>query len=504
MGFQPKSLPYLPTLIAFLAAVIGLGSLLLLFDIKRPAFGRSLAAQSQIHRNYLPIAYQTRPFTTPIGFEVGLKAENSGFDQFAGLKSAWLRLNGVLWSDVEPVQGQRDWSVLTDLEHCILEAAQLNAEVILVVRKTPLWAQKDEGYYCGPVHEDKLDEFGDFLHALVGRYSAPPYNVKYWEIGNEPDVDPGLSDFWGPDVPFGCWGDESDEYYGGGYFAEMLKAVYPRIKAADPQSKVLIGGLLMNCDPRSYCTPDDKPVEYQPTQFLKGILHNGGGGYFDVVAFHAYDFYYGDPGQYGYFKWESQWDKNGPLLVAKAGYIKEVLASYQVFDKGLMSTEMALICGDYDDPPGLAGCESDWDSPYESTKASYVAQTYAAAIAEGVDAGIWYRVDGWRNSGLLYEDLSARPAFLAMQFAYDVFSGSDFDGKITSTDVDGLGNVFGYKFSRGERRIWIIWSLDEQPRQLSPPGEPLAMWNVLGEQIEIGNAGELNLSLEPVYIEWSP
>lgn len=504
MGFQPKPLRYLPILIAMHAAVIALASLLMQVDQERPAFGRSLAANSQTHEYYLPIVYQTRAFTTSIGFEVGLNVENNGLDQLAGLKNAWLRLNGVLWSDVEPVQGQRDWGVLVHLEDRILEAAQLNAEVILVVRKTPLWAQKDEGYYCGPVHEDRLDEFGDFLYGLVERYSVPPYNVKYWEIGNEPDVDPGLSDFWGPDVPFGCWGDESDQYYGGGYFAEMLKAVYPRIKAADPQSKVLIGGLLMNCDPRSYCNPEDKPVEHQPTQFLKGILHNGGGEYFDVVAFHAYDFYYGNTGQYGYFKWDSRWDKNGPLLVAKAGYIKEVLESYQVFDKQLMSTELALICGDYDDPPESDGCESDWNSPYESTKASYVAQAYAASIAEGVDAGIWYRVDGWRNSGLLYEDLTPRPAFLAMRFAYDLLSGSEYGGEIASQDVDDMGNISGYKFSRGDRRIWIVWSLEEEARQLNPPGEPLAIWNVLGEPIEIGSAGALDLSLEPVYIEWMP
>lgn len=504
MGFQQKSLQYLPSLIVIHAAIIGLGSILLRYDQIRAASRRSLGPQYQLHTSFIPLVYQTHPFAAPIGFEVALNAENSGLHHFAALKNSWLRLNGVLWSDIEPIQGQRDWSVLGDLENRILEAAQLDANVILVVRKTPLWAQKNEGYYCGPVRADKFDAFGDFLHTLVERYSAPPYNVKYWEIGNEPDVDPGLSDYWGPNVPFGCWGDESDEYYGGGYYAAMLKAVYPRIKEADPQSKVLVGGLLMNCDPRSYCTPEKNPIEHHPTQFLKGILHNGGGEYFDVVAFHAYDHYYGSRGQYGYIKWDSQWDKNGPLLVAKARYIKDLLESYQIFDVQLMSTELALICGDHDDPPGTDGCESDWDSPYEATKANYVAQVYAAAIAEGVETGIWYKVDGWRNSGLLYADLTCRRAFLSMQFAYNLLSGVDFVAEISAQDVDGLGNVSGYKFYRNDRRIWILWSLEEQARQVKLPGEPLAVWNVIGEPVEMSADDTLALSLQPVYIEWMP
>jgi hypothetical protein len=83
------------------------------------------------------------------------------------------------------------------------------------------------------------------MHDLVARYSVPPYNVKYWELWNEPDVDPALAGLIGGDIPFGCWGDSTDPYYGGGYYAEMLKAVYPRIKAADPQAQVARGRIAL-------------------------------------------------------------------------------------------------------------------------------------------------------------------------------------------------------------------------------------------------------------------
>jgi len=49
------------------------------------------------------------------------------------------------------------------------------------------------------------------MSELVTRYSKPPFNIKYWEIGNEPDIDPSLI---APTEPFGCWGDQNDEFYG--------------------------------------------------------------------------------------------------------------------------------------------------------------------------------------------------------------------------------------------------------------------------------------------------
>ena len=85
---------------------------------------------------------------------------------------------------------------------------------------TPAWAQKYPGVACGPISEDALDDFAEFMAALVSRYSQPPYNVRYWEIGNEPDIDRTLVD---SQSIYGCWGEKDDPYYGGKYYGEMLK-----------------------------------------------------------------------------------------------------------------------------------------------------------------------------------------------------------------------------------------------------------------------------------------
>jgi len=64
------------------------------------------------------------------------------------------------------------------------------------------------------------------MKALVVCYSVAPYNVKYWELWNEPDI--AASSFPGNNI-FGCWGDPGDAYFGGGYYTVMLKVIYPKI-----------------------------------------------------------------------------------------------------------------------------------------------------------------------------------------------------------------------------------------------------------------------------------
>ena len=352
-----------------------------------------VSAAEQYNIN-LPQLMRSPTFPTVFGAALSLTYPKT-IDLMATAGNYWVRNDSVAWSNIEPTPGSYGWSSLGSLETEMINARQRGMEKIIVVNSTPDWAQKVSGYSCGPIKESEFPAFANFMFELVSRYSQHPYNVKYWEIWNEPDIDPSLV---APDSGFGCWGDKTDPYYGGGYYAEMLKSVYPQIKHADPQAKVLIGGILLDCDPRTsgLCTGQDGSI---PPRFLKGILcrngANDGGNYFDGVSYHAYDFYqafghYNNPG------WNSSSDTTGPVVIAKAEFIKQVLNTYDVTGKFLMNTESAIICGCPNDPPGGPGCESAPDSPFEQTKANYVTQVYASAIAEGLSANIWYHVFGWR------------------------------------------------------------------------------------------------------------
>ena len=171
------------------------------------------------------------PPPEPIGgLELHSITNERGLDLLRDTNTYWIRHNALLWADIEPSEGDRNWEAVSALETELIEASEQGYEVILIIRRTPLWAQSIPEVYCGPVKSEKLDAFAKFVNDAVARYSAPPFNVKFWEIGNEPDINHKLAP---PDFIYGCWGDDQDGYYGGGFYADMLKAVYPEIKNAD-------------------------------------------------------------------------------------------------------------------------------------------------------------------------------------------------------------------------------------------------------------------------------
>ena len=335
-------------------------------------------------------------------------------DLVQGLGATWVRRNALQWALVEPTPGERNWDAVAGLEAELQEMASRGMQVTLIVRDTPAWAQKVPGSFCGPVSPQSLDAFAAFLHDAVLRYSALPFSVRYWELGNEPDVDFALV---APTSQFGCWGDAGDlEYYGGAYYGEMLKVVYPQIKLADPAAQVVVGGLLMDCDPLN--PPETPPgsgvfANCTPSRFLEGILESGAGDFFDGVAFHAYDYYYDTLGKYGNVNWHSGWSSTGPVVAAKVDYVRSLLAAYGHSDKFLMNTETALLCGRDGTEPQ---CQAE---AFALTKAYYLVEAFTVGQSLGLEANIWYSVSGWRGSGLVDAsaggDAAPLPAYTALQ-----------------------------------------------------------------------------------------
>lgn len=404
----------------------------------------------------------------------------------------WSRFDKFHWDEIEPANiaaSEYDWSLVD--EAGLLAARENGVEVIATILFTPEWAQKYPGIACGPIAEQALGEFADFMHALVSRYSQPPYNVKYWELGNEPDV---AYNGVPPRIGFGCWGEPDDAHYGGGYYAEMLKVVYPQIKAADPQAQVLVGGLLLDCDPVNPPETQAGSGEFKnctPSRFLEGILSNGGGDYFDGVSFHAYDYYAATPGKYSNINWHSAWDTTGPVLIPKTRFIRSVLNSYGYADKYLINSEVALICGrdgseDY--------CQAE---EFGLTKAYYLAQAFAAARAEGLRANIWYSLKGWRGSQLVDDQLQPNLAYQAYSFSADLLNEAAYAG-----DISAFPGVRGYQFVKDGARIWLLWAPDEAVHAVHLDEQPSAIYDVMGSALPTNQ--DINVTLAPVYIQWEP
>jgi hypothetical protein len=282
----------------------------------------------------------------------------------------------------------------------------------------------------------------------------------------------------------------------------MLKVAYPKIKSADSEAEVLVGGLLLSCNPSSLnCSSE----EITSSKFFEGILVNGGGDYFDGVAFHNYDFYLFNLGSYFSRKWSSAWDTTGPALTAKAFFLNSLMEDYGIAGKFLMDTENAILCGSATDPPGGPGCEADPASTFELTKAYYVAQAYAAGIAAGLTANIWFSHKGWRNSGLLYDDLTPRPAYTAYQFSRIRLGEAAYIGPIVSADVGGDSGLHGYKFLRPDgKEVWILWAKDHVAHLITLAAPPDAAWDVFGNALTLLSPSELTVELEPRYLQWNP
>jgi hypothetical protein len=434
----------------------------------------------------LPLVARRFPLKNIFGVEMKRIHDGMGLEQIKESGASWIRRGSLLWSEVENIEGQYDWtsSKTTQLETDLQVANNNGRGIILVIFSTPSWAQKVPGYSCGPVHPDHIDSFANFIYQAVLRYSVPPYNVKYWQIWNEPEAAPYQVP---PNIGYGCWGDPEDEYFGGGYYAEVLKEVYQKIKEADPEAQVVLGGLLLACN------PELQEICPSPSlKFFEGILRrngaNDGGNYLDMIAFHGYDNYYGLTGSYGNTSWQSKSDTHGPVVSEKAKFIRSKLAEYNL-DLPLMVTEAALLCGSSGQEPMCLTAD------FENTKAYYTAQLYGTSIAEGFDATIWYSVLGWRGSGLLDPELNPVPAYYAYTFARKKLENVTFDRHITE-----YPGIRGFVFNQGEGTIWLLWSTSGE-KNILLPGTPLEILDSFGEIVPV-TGPDLKVTENPLYIEW--
>lgn len=466
-------------------------SVLLLLVTQSATIGTS-SAQGGDRVIYLPTVLRERAAYTAFGIESSNLTNSSAGIAASGAR--WVRKNALVWRDVEPAEGQRNWGAVAALDAQLGAARAAGLQTILIVRGTPDWAQKVADKACGPIREDKLPAFAAFMRDAVLRYSRLLYGVLHWEFWNEPDVDaalvPGGS-------PFGCYGDASDEYYGGGAYAQMLKAVYPVVKDAAPAAQVVMGGLLMDCDPENLSLAcnnvqgDEEKTEQKRRvgRFFEGVLRAGGGSYFDIGNFHSYDRYTNpnSPGQYSNLSWGNT-NADGPVLLRKYAYLRSLLEKYGVGDKPMMNTETAVICAGRNNPCGVAPNEN-----IQLANAYYIAQSYAAAHALNLQANIHYSYEGWNGTNMISGTQKLAP-YTAFVVASQRIGGAAYVGPITADDV-GVSGIAGYKFMKNAKKLWVVWSIDGTERVVNVSGAPVFI-------DALGAAAANPIGYKPVYIEW--
>lgn len=445
------------------------------------ARGKTAAVQpvqteKEDHQLFLPYVNRYSEITS-WGVQLTTLQGGAEMDRMAAAGANWVR-GGLIWKTIEPTPGARSWEANLSSEQGLRSAASKGMQVILVVDGTPSWALKP-GYTCGAVASEQLQRLGDFMYDSVRRLSVPPYNVKYWELWNEPDVIGHL----------GCWGDGADPYYGGTYYAEMLKAVYPRIKEADPHAQVLVGGLLLDCDPRKPVPDPSNPSQTKDckaSRFMEGILLNGGGSYFNGVSFHGYD-YFTPENIYYNPNWLSTQKTTGPVTLVKANFLRGLLDGAGLYNKYLINTETAVFCS-------IEDCTA---SEFIRAKNNYILETYAASLAYNLRSTIWWSAMGFRDSGLLKADYSPEPAYYAYQFTRQKL------GRAVYTRQLNQPGILGFEFTVDGRPVWVLRSLDGSPKSVQL-ANPLRIYQIGddGQPISLPLSGVIQVGLQPLLIEY--
>jgi polysaccharide biosynthesis protein PslG len=192
----------------------------------------------------------------------GLSPEdvNRALDLIAGDGVRTVRLF-IPWTDVESSPGAFKW----DQVDLMVDAANARGMSVLGgVTSAPPWATAPGS---APATSPPADPatYGDFVGAVAARYRG---RVAAYEIWNEPNS--VLSWTSGPQGP------EPGKY------ADLLKAAYPKIKAADPSATV-IGGVLGSVFSLGALTLD-------PVAFVNQMYAAGAKGYFDALSLHPYQY----------------------------------------------------------------------------------------------------------------------------------------------------------------------------------------------------------------------
>lgn len=436
------------------------------------------------HSLYLPIVLHNvnlHPDPTVFGMQIYsiIPPTHLYYPYLIESQADWVRTI-LYWNWVEPVNLTPDGYNWTNPDNYLsLALADMgNRNLIVTVRNVPEWAAEHPN---GVLYPAALPEFAEFMGALVERYDGDGLDdapgspvINYWEMYNEPD---NGSSLWEP-----SWGDYGAEY------AQMLQAIYPAVKNANPQAQLVFGGLALDW----FEDQGGTFVEH----FLDDVLAAGGGDYFDVMNFHIYP------------SLAPNWTTQGVGLKEKAEFVRQTLATYGL-SKAMIVTEAGWY-GD-DQPVG-------WPTGPE-VQASYVVQFFTQSLAADVDVTIWFMLHDVAADftfGLITNSNPpmTRPSYTVYQTAVAELSMAQFQRQLPPAET-GTEWMEAYQFSRNGRPYYVAWlnpvdSSETVP--LSLPGTQAHVRTMSGVQTTLmdGDDGTVDgritapITAAPRYIEIQP
>lgn len=396
----------------------------LLAPLQIPAVAQTDAISNKIYLPVIPSG--VLPTHDRFGMVIAATPMQSLAPYLIDMAPRWVRVGDILWSDVEPERGIYRWEVLATIEERIQQAHRMGLEPMVIIQRTPTWAQQIPGRFCSPPRPEYLDDFANFVEAVARRYSEGKLAVRYWKIWNEPAFTPEeILDILGS----GCFGNTSTPDQGGAYYAEVVKRVSVRLKAVNPDNHV-IAATVVPYKPNAPLMPP----------FLTSLLEHAGQS-FDSIAFSAY-------GEFG----------NTDRMITQAANLRRVLDAYGLQDRKVFATEVGAVC-----PAPTSYCPS---ADYYTDQANYAARIYPQALAGPIDGMFWFSLDS-PDPGFFYShvlqvsntQLTVRPAYYALRNSVDLLSGARYLGASPYTGPNPARSeapqILG--FAQPDRTIYVAW-----------------------------------------------
>ncbi len=153
-----------------------------------------------------------------------------------------------------------DWN---GFDMIVAHARQQGLTVVARLDIVPAWARPN-GSSDRLLLPERYDDYARYVAAFLTRYR--PQGVRHIIIWNEPN----LAFEWGQRPP-----DPAA-------YAALLKAVYPRARAAAPDAVIIAGGLSPQPDAGT------GPERMNDLLYLDGVYAAGGSAFFDMWAVHTY------------------------------------------------------------------------------------------------------------------------------------------------------------------------------------------------------------------------
>jgi hypothetical protein len=436
----------------------------------------AVAAPAENTMIYLPLVFNHYDPQFPgqmFGMQVyGSTAENSTYYPYLmNSQASWVRVN-TSWLSVEPVDvepANYSWGSIDQLLS-VARSDKGGLNLIAVVDVVPVWARLT-GHANGPIASDSLEDFSEYVEALVERYDGDGFEdapgnpvVRHWEFFNEPD----LSSRWGN--------------YGAEY-AAMLKVAYPAVKRANSSAQVLFAGIAYDW----FESQGGLFVE----SFLDDVLIDGAGDYFDVMNFHVYPLF------------EPNWGGDSTGLIGKTTAIRQKLAEYGL-EKPVVITE----AGWYNNADVIPGSS-------DAEQIARLVQLITQGLAADVKVLIWWMLwdpgDGISDYGLVTNDSPPVPkqAFTAYQTAVSLLNNTRAAYQLTNA-VTGSSNMEAYRMTTTAATVYTAWMNPYGTTEVRPLRIPAAsatvldgLGNTIGTAVDNDNDGYVTVAVssQPIYIQ---